>query len=309
MHSPSRNSIGTLITIIFAFSLTARAVQVGSPDNPNALPAALAKAYADGAREITITPGTYLLPEKGGDQILFDAWVDTTIQAEGVTIIAGNVGQKPVQFRKCERVVFKGALIRYASPSFTQGRIVSIQKNGKDTTVDWRIDAGYEIPTGSTPGSLDVVDQSTRLLRVGTGDFNASSSKLVEPGLLRLIGVSAGFGTAQVGDWIFTRISRGGLVDVRECVNCTFQNLTLQNSGFAAFFEGGGSGNRFVDCRIVPGPRPPGATEDQLVGCGADGFHSAGTTVGPSIEGMVFEGVLHDDCIAIHGSFQSVYAL
>jgi len=43
-----------------------------------------------------------------------------------------------------------------------------------------------------------------------------------------------------------------------------------------------------------------------VVSCGADGFHSTETTRGPDIEDCDFDGVYHDDCIAIHGSFQTV---
>ena len=81
-------------------------------------------------------------------------------------------------------------------------------------------------------------------------------------------------------------------------------HTVLENAGFAAFFETeGAGGNHYLHCRIEPGPRPAGATEDELVGCGADGFHSTGTTTGPDIEDCVFAGVFLDDCIAIHGSF------
>ena len=51
---------------------------------------------------------------------------------------------------------------------------------------------------------------------------------------------------------------------------------------------------------------PAGATEEQLVGCGADGFHSAGMRTGPTIDRCAWEGLLHDDCIAIHGYLQQV---
>ena len=41
-------------------------------------------------------------------------------------------------------------------------------------------------------------------------------------------------------------------------------------------------------------------------GFGADGFHSASTRIGPTIEHCDWEGLLHDDCIAIHGSLQQI---
>ena len=85
------------------------------------------------------------------------------------------------------------------------------------------------------------------------------------------------------------------------------KDITLKNSGFAAFFEtGGDGGHRYLRCRVARGPRPAGASEDPLISCGADGFHSTGTRVGPTFEHCTWEGVLLDDCIAVHGSFQKV---
>jgi hypothetical protein len=112
-----------------------------------------------------------------------------------------------------------------------------------------------------------------------------------------------------VGDWLFTRRPNGGtsVIHLDGCAHCVLRGITLQNAGFAAFFEtGGGGGNQYLDCCVGPGPKPPGGTEPQLVGCGADGFHSAGTRVGPTIVHCTWEGVLHDDCIAIHGMLQKV---
>ena len=42
------------------------------------------------------------------------------------------------------------------------------------------------------------------------------------------------------------------------------------------------------------------------MGCGADGFHSSETRNGPTIDRCSWEGLLHDDCIAIHGSLQEI---
>ena len=156
---------------------------------------------------------------------------------------------------------------------------------------------------------LDVVDQKTRLLKTGTGDAGCKSVESLGPGLFRLRQPNGLLGSAAVGDWLFTRRPGGGdsIIHLDSCGHCTMRGITLQNSGFAAFFEtDGGGGHAYLDCRVSPGPRPAGATEEQLVGCGADGFHSAGTRKGPTIVRCAWAGLLHDDCIAIHGSLQKV---
>lgn len=282
---------------------------VGDPAAPAKLPASLVDAYQKGARDISIAPGTYILPSTGQASIELVAWKDAVIHADAVTIVFEELAHRPVELVRCEKVTLEGATLRYAKPAFTQGRIKAIGKDKKGATyVDWQIDAGYPVDVDASRFCTDVVDQTTRLLRVGTGDVGCASSEQLGPGLFRLRGVNGRFGPAKVNDWLFTRTKGGSnVVALEGCSHCTIAKTILQNAGFGAFFESGGEGgNVFRECRVMPAPKPAGATEEELAGCGADGFHSTGTRVGPTIDRCSWEGVLHDDCIAIHGSFQSV---
>jgi hypothetical protein len=279
---------------------------VGSPAAPADLPRELSNAYANGAHEITITPGTYTLPATGSISIDLNGWKDATIHAKGVTVVFEELGHRPVRLSHCERVTFEGATLRFAKPAFTQGRIVAMGKEASGDYIDCRIDAGYP---PELDGSLDIADAGTRLIKPGTGDFGCEKSEELSSGLLRLHGVRGGIGTATVNDWIFTRSKAGGstIVQLDGCNRCIMRGLVLQNSGFASFFDTGGEGgNRYEGCRVMPGPKPEGATEEQLVGGGADGFHSVGNRVGPTIDHCSWEGLFHDDCIAIHGGFSKV---
>ena len=91
---------------------------------PAQLPRALLDAYAHGARDITITPGTYLLPATGKDSIELNSWKDVSIHAGGVTIVFEELAHRPFRLRRCEGVTLEGAVLRFASPAFTQGRIM-----------------------------------------------------------------------------------------------------------------------------------------------------------------------------------------
>ena len=215
---------------------------------------------------------------------------------------------RPIRLSRCENVTLEGATLLFAQPSFTQGRIKAIGEDAQGKYLDWQIDAGYPV-FDPAKSMLDVVDQNTRLLKTGTGDAGYKSAESRGRGLFRLREPNGLLGSAVVGDWLFTRRPGGGdsIIQLDGCGHCTLRGITLQNSGFAAFFETGGQGgHHYVDCRVSPGPKPAGATEEQLVGCGADGFHSAGTRKGPTIERCAWDGLLHDDCIAIHGSLQKV---
>ncbi|MGO9108272.1 MAG: right-handed parallel beta-helix repeat-containing protein [Thermoguttaceae bacterium] len=287
----------------------ARAARVvGDPAQSAALPAALLTAYQQGARDLTIAPGTYKLPNADRNGIQLVGWHDATIHAIGVTIIFEDAAHRPVLLKGCSNVLLEGATLQFAGISFTQGRIKAIGADAKGKYCDWQIDAGY--PTNIRPNrsTFNVIDRQTRLLKVGTGDCDAREAEALGAGLIRLRQARELLARVAVGDWLVTRALGGSsIVQLDGCKGCTMKEVTLRNSGFAAFFETGGEGgHRYLGCRVARGPKPPGATEEPLISCGADGFHSAGTRIGPTFERCTWEGVLLDDCIAIHGSFQKV---
>ena len=283
-------------------------VTVGDPARPAALPAALAAAYQQGARELTIAPGVYKLPAAGKDGIQLSGWSDATIHAAGVTIIFEEAAHRPVMLKDCTGVRIEGATLQFARLAYTQGRIKARGADAKGAYCDWLIDAGYPTDIDPVKSNYNVIDHHTRLLKPGTGDCAAKEAERRGPGLFRLRQVYGLLGGAAIDDWLVTRAPGGNsIVQLVDCEGCTMKDITLKNAGFAAFFETGGQGgHRYLGCRIARGPKPPGASEEQLVACGADGFHSAGTRTGPTFRHCVWEGVLLDDCIAIHGSFQKV---
>jgi hypothetical protein len=284
-------------------------VTIGDPVFPASLPAAIPNAYNKGARDIVITPGSYLLPANGKNTIELLSWKNASLHAQGVTLIFQELHHRPIFLHQCEHVTLEGATLRFEQPAFTQGRITRMDKDEKGALLDWQIDEGYPTDLNPAKATFDVADQNTRLIRAGTGDFGANSCEPLGTGAFRLRKIYGGLGSAQVGDWLFTRISTHGnsIVQLDHCDHCAMRNLRLQNAGFAAFFETDGEGgNTYIDCKVQPGPKPKHATEPQLVGCGADGFHSVGTRTGPTLDHCAWEGLLHDDCIAIHGSLQKV---
>jgi hypothetical protein len=290
--------------------LRAQTVTVGDPSNPAALPQAILDAHAAGATDITIAPGTYDLPSRNQQETLvFDGWKDTTIHATGATLIFEELFHHPLLFRKCSNVTWEGGTLRYAKPAYTQGRVIAMGTDEKGPYCDWRIDAGY--PTKLQDKSLfNIVDQNTRRLKVGTGDWYPPDARAPSAdGSFRLRYPADRFPGFAINDWLVTRAVGGNMVVVHEmCGACTMKDVTLQNAGFAAFFEtNGAGGNRYLGCTVEPAPRPDGATEDELVGGGADGFHSNATEIGPDIEDCTWRGVFLDDCIAIHGMLQQVW--
>ncbi len=301
--------VATILILGHASTLRADTVTVGDPANPAGLPAAIRQAHAHGAADITIAPGTYDIPSiNHQDTILLDHWNGTTIHATGATLIFEELDHRPVHLVHCTNVTWDGGTLRFARPAFSQGRITGLRSDSQGDSCLLQIDAGYPTNFDPVQTTYNIVDQNTRVLKVNTGDWSPQSADSLGHGLFKLHYPPGRGGGFAVNDWLVCRAPAGNqIVHLDNSEGCTIENVTLQNAGFAAFFEtGGGGGNHYLRDKLQPGPRPPGATEDQLVGCGADGFHSTQTETGPDIEDCAYRGVLLDDCIAIHGSFARV---
>ena len=299
---------GLVIAALLLSGMAYGQVTVGDPAQPSGLPAAIQEAYNSGAHDITIKPGKYILPATGKNNIEMIGWKDVVIHCKGVTIIFEEARSRPVMLRNCTNITIEDAILQFAGIPYTQGRIKAMGEDAKGKYVDWQVDAGYTTEINPAKTTYNVIDQKTRLLRVGTGDSRAKESEDLGNGLFRLRQITGMMEGAKVNDWLVCR-ARGGssIIQLNNSKSCTMRKIILLNSGFGAFFETGGDGDHhYYDCKVTRGPKPKGATEEQLISCGADGFHSTGTRIGPTIERCIWDGVLLDDPIAIHGSLQNV---
>ncbi|HEX3133835.1 MAG TPA: right-handed parallel beta-helix repeat-containing protein, partial [Planctomycetota bacterium] len=105
-----------------------------------------------------------------------------------------------------------------------------------------------------------------------------------------------------VGDLLAFRGKNLTNIHVADCTSCVIDSVTIRSSGgFCVHEDGGDGGNRYT-VTVTYGPRPEGATENPLIACNADAFHSSIARKGPTLIGCKFEGMC-DDGIAIHGAF------
>jgi putative cofactor-binding repeat protein len=304
-----------------ALASSGRTVTVGDPANPASLAKAIQEAYASGIRKICVSKGVYLLPDSPGVFCKLDQWQDAELIGEGVTFIAEvptdhkGLMNCIFELNRCKCVRISGFVISQSEVTFRQGKVTSIDPGdgmpGSWSCV-WKADDGYaDLPVEQDPkliGSLNIVDAATHRLKVKTGDIRDLTWQPEPRGSQRLRGFKSAPNLA-VGDWLVGRRNDVNIpykVRLRDSEGCTLQDLTLTRNGFAAIFEGGGSGNVIRECRWEMGPKPPGATEEPLVCASADGFHSVGAMKGPVVEECVMEGILLDDCIAINGTFALV---
>ncbi len=293
-----------------AVAQMASAVHVGNPRNPAALGAQVQQAYQHGARIITINPGTYQLPATGRPTFNLNGWKNVTISAYNVTLImrvkhAGNC----FELSHCRNVTIEGPVISQTQVTFYQGRVVSAGKTKNGYFCDWRPDIGYPVPVLNSktfPRGLDVVNGRTRHLRVGSGDIWAATYAAAGKRSFRLT-FHIPYQEFKAGDYLVGRYGNAyQKVRLDNSRDCTIKDVTMMRNGFAPIFEAGGGANRIIACRWVLGPKPPGATAAPVVTNQADGFHCVNAYPGPDIERCVMKGVFLDDCIAIHGEFQTV---
>ncbi|MGC8541445.1 MAG: hypothetical protein ACP5QA_12570 [Phycisphaerae bacterium] len=311
----SYSALVWLLMLLFApasaYAQEVRAVHVGNPQNAAALGKQVQQAYQNGARMIIINHGLYHLPAIGQPTFNLEGWKNATISAYHVTLImrvknAGNC----FELAHCRNVTIEGPVISQTLVTFYQGHVLS---TGKDKSGGyycvWRPDTGYPFPAiGSKtfPRGFDVVNGRTRHLRVGSGDIWAATVVAAGPRTFRLT-FRIPHAEFKVGDYLVARYGNAfQKVRLDNSRHCTLKDITMMRNGFAPIFENAGGANRIIACRWVLGPKPPGATAAPVVTNQADGFHCVNAYPGPDIEDCVMHGVFLDDCIAIHGEFQTV---
>lgn len=76
-RSPATRCLFAL-AVLALFARSSPAATIGDPQHPADLQAALSDAYRAGDRDITISPGTYVLPATSKDTIFLDRWREAT---------------------------------------------------------------------------------------------------------------------------------------------------------------------------------------------------------------------------------------
>jgi len=280
-----------------------------SPEHPEQLREGILAAFKAGLHKIVVRAGVYQIPpSNAGANLEFADLKDFEIDATGATFLMLDNSKGGVSFRNCQNVTLRDATIRNAVFPFTQGKIVAIAPDRK--SFELQIDAGY-------PATLDdakafdarttyyIFDRVTRRLKNGTYDYGSSGVKRLGTDRFQVSFDNALGSEIEVGDLSSMRGRGGTGLHNDNCTNMNIVGVSLQSSGGFGFFETGGGGNRYGGVSVKPGPKPEGANSDPLMSENADGFHSAGTRKGPTIENSIFTR-MPDDGIAIHGEYQMV---
>lgn len=288
------------LKLAFAVGILLSQHVFGENAGPLDLNAAFKSLAETPAATLTIPPGTYRLP-KGG--LVLSGVKDTVIEARGVTLLATDTASAAIRMMNCANVTWRGAAIDYDPLPFTQGSITAV--DAKTRTAEVEIHAGYP--------DLNKVYTAKRLVHVfekdaprwkpGTPDYYAKAIDILTPRTARITFTAESRPEkVKVGDRVVFNIRKIAGIEIKNCgAGITFEDVTVYTApaiGFLIrFCEEAGT---YRNVRIIPGPKPAGATQERLFSTCADGFNAAYTRKGPTIEGCEFS-YMGDDGVNLHG--------
>ncbi|OAI56249.1 hypothetical protein AYO49_04620, partial [Verrucomicrobiaceae bacterium SCGC AG-212-N21] len=260
------------------------------------------KQFAAGTEaEMTIPPGIYRLPKEG---LLLHKLKDRTIHAEGVTLLGTELRPSALQFQACMNVTLTGLTLDYDPLPFTQGRLTVVDATAR--TADFEISTGYPDLTDIylERKNVHLFESEASRWKKDVPDYYPKKIERLTPrtGRLSFSQDAAGFEALAVRDRIVLNVrNRQGVLIGEGCAGLTFKNVTVHSApgiGFLVrFAEEAGT---FENVRIIPGPKPAGATEERLFSTSADGFNAAYVRKGPILKNCDFS-FMGDDAVNLHG--------
>ncbi len=242
------------------------------------------QALRRGDKRIVIPPGNYRIDPVKDSGILWTlhGLKDVEIVADGVTM-TGTKLMRAIAFNECSGVILRGLTIDYDPLPFTQGEVIALAADG--AAIDVRLHAGYPKKAYSR---VEILDRKTRFRKKGMPFLWGSKALMIEDGLVQVQLKDLGK-FAQVGDLVSLSTGQEAgaphAVTLDSCSHMLFENVTVHSApGMGIVEVDGEGGSVFRGCRIVPGPKPAGATEKRLLSTSWDAFQSKTLRQGPTIE-------------------------
>ncbi len=246
---------------------------------------AFAEAKKRGERRMVIPPGTYRLAPEAGGKV---AWTlqglkDVEIIADGVTLVSTKL-TRSVAIDRCSGVTIRGLAVDYDPLPFTQGTVSAV---GPDlNSIEVKLHAGYP---RKPYARIDVIDAATRFRKKGMPFLWGTKAEMVGEDTVRVSLKGIGK-AAAVGDLasLSTSTEPGGIphaLTIEHCTGVTLQNVTIHSApGMGILESDGGGATKYLGCRVVPGPKPAGGSEERLLSTSWDAMQTKTVRVGPWIE-------------------------
>jgi len=302
MNCPSISPICSAVFCLFSLLLVGPPVP-GRAEAPTDFRPLIDNAVREGLPQVIIPPGTYRLAP-GID--VKDA-KNLTIIADGVTLVCTRLS-RAISFSDCTNVTLRGLTVDYDPLPFTQGKVTAIAPDL--SFIDITLDAGYPRQPYSR---IDLCDPKTRFRKRGMPFLWGTRAEMVGIDVVRVHLGSIGK-VAKIGDLasLSTGPGPGGVphaVTVDDSSGMVFDHVTVYTAPGMGILEAGGEGGmKYTHCRIVPGPKPPGATEARLLSTTWDAIQTKTTRKGPDVENCEFLSA-GDDSWSVQSSDYVVVAL
>jgi len=247
----------------------------------------ITKAVSGGRYEAVIPPGVYRGRVEEDVFVTIEGAKNLTIIADDVTMICEK-RTRAMQLSNCENLTIRGLTVDYDPAPFTQGTIVAVDPD--DIWVDVKVHEGYPLEPYAR---IDIVDPKTRHRKYGMPFLWGTKAELRPGGMVRVMR-EGGFGrVVAVGDLasMSTGQEPGGIchgIAIEHCTRVTLKDVTLHAAPGFGIISGQGYGDHHYDhVRVVPGPKPAGATEERLLTTSWDAIQFNNLRKGPTMENCV----------------------
>jgi hypothetical protein len=287
--------------LLLALATTRRAV---ASEDPRTL---ILAAITNGQPRVIIPPGIYRMgpdQETGIVLRIHDAH-DIEIVANGVTLICTK-RVRALMFDHCRNITLHGLTIDYDPLTFTQGKVIGI---GADKSwMDIRLDAGYPQVLNDR---IVICDPKTRFHKFGINHTWGTKASWSAPGIVRITLKGVAQNVDMHDPVALSGGADGGPVHAitieRQSSNIRLSDVTLHCAPGMGIIESGSDvGMQLIGCKIIPGPRPPGATEDRLLSTSWDGIQCQPARVGARVEDCVIERCGDDSWSVTSESFRVI---
>jgi len=276
------------------------------------LRALIGAELAAGNKRIVIPQGRYRVQAEQGQHLVFKDLDGVEIIAYDVELVCTST-VRALLFDRCSNVTIRGLTIDYDPLPFTQGRIISMAED--KSSMVFEIAEGY--PEDELVERIQIYNPATAELRRG----DASWDQTIEPLGERRYRVrkaenyqfNPSSDTEKVGDILVTNNAAGGpgpphAVDLRNCKDMRFEDITVYASPCFGFLERDCDGSTYMSCRVIrrdPADDPFKRALPRMRSLNADAFHSKDPGKGPSIVACTahYQG---DDAVNINGEYHYV---
>ena len=284
---------------LWAGMLVAASLAYGQPEVD--LQAKMRDFAASSETTITLPPGTYRLPKEG---LLLRKLKGRTIHAEGVTLLGTDLSSTALQFQECKDLTVTGLTVDYDPLPFTQGKLTAVDAAAR--TADFEVAAGYPelADVYLEEKNVHLFEPQSPHWKVGVPDYYPKKIERLtaKSGRLVFSEKAAGVDKLAVGDRVVLNVrGKQGVLVGEGCSGLTLKDVTLHSApGIGILVRFAEEAGTYENVRVIPGPKPAGATEERLFSTSADAFNAAYVRKGPILKNCDFS-FMGDDAVNLHG--------